>query len=347
MSTHKNRTGLSKGTARKPKEAALRLLAAALLIFSLNAIASAAVEGNGIKSERLSFPVTLSDGETYEVAGHLYYQGSYHNRTLLLALHGGNYNHKYWDVPEINGHEYSFARYMAARKYAVLAIDQLGTGESSKPAGDLVTLDNTGSAIHQIIAQLRAGTSGVGYAFEHVVTVGHSLGSTNAVYEQGTYHDADALIVTGLGHTPHELPIPGPVIGEMLQHEYFPFPEDLRAQLFYHAPGADADVIAYDRDNLADLLPRGQLTTAIFASFDPVANRAGLVNGPVLVQMGEFDALFPSTLYAGAEASFYTSASSVDVQSLPGIGHDLNTHLRNHEGWRLMDEWLRSRGLGR
>jgi pimeloyl-ACP methyl ester carboxylesterase len=39
-------------------------------------------------------------------------------------------------VPEINGHEYSFARYTAERKYAVLAVDRLGAGESDKPNGD-------------------------------------------------------------------------------------------------------------------------------------------------------------------------------------------------------------------
>ena len=347
MSNHLNRTKLFRDAALKSKDTTLKLLALALLIFSFGANASAAPADESVKVDRVTFNVTLSDGNSYEVAGYLYYQGSYHNRTLLVALHGGNYNHKYWDAPAVNGHEYSFARYMAGRKYAVLAIDQLGTGESSKPAGDLVTLDNTASAIHQVISQLRAGTSAVGYSFERVVTVGHSLGSINAIYEQGTYADTDAIVITGLGHTPHDLPIPGPVIGEMLQHEYFPFPEDLRASLFYYAPGADADVIAYDRANLADLLPRGQLTTAIFASFDSAANRVGSVTGPVLAQMGEFDALFPSTLYAGGEAAYYTSASSVDVQSLPGVGHDLNTHFRNHEGWRLMDEWLRSRGLGR
>src|SRR5215207_4716409 len=178
MSTHKHRTRLL-------KETALRLLALALLVFTLNATADAAEQGNSIKVDRVSFPVTLSDGNTYEVAGYLYYQGSFHNRTLLLALHGANYNHKYWDVPEINGHEYSFARYMAARKYAVLAIDQLGTGESSKPNGDMLTLDQTASAIHQVITQLRSDSNAVGYAFERVVTVSHSLGSINAVYAQG------------------------------------------------------------------------------------------------------------------------------------------------------------------
>ncbi|HYY98838.1 MAG TPA: alpha/beta fold hydrolase [Pyrinomonadaceae bacterium] len=339
MSNHPERKNIVKDTA-------LRLFALALLLFSFSAVAYADEPGESIKVERVSFPVTLSDGAAYEVAGYLYYQGSYHNRTLLLALHGGNYNHKYWDVPEINGHEYSFARYMAARKYAVLAVDQLGAGESGKPDGDLLTLEQSANAIHQIITQLRTGENASGYAFERVVTVGHSLGSINAVYEQGTYHDADALVTTGLGHAPHPLPIPDSVIGEMLQHEYFPFPSELRSA-FYYAPGADPDVIAYDGANLADLLARGQLTTGIFNTFDSSANRVGSVTGPVLVQMAEFDALFPSTPYADGEAAFYTGASSVTVQSLPGVGHDVNTHFRNHEGWRLMDEWLRSQGLGR
>jgi hypothetical protein len=65
----------------------------------------------------------------------------------------------------------------------------------------------------------------------------------------------------------------------------------------------------------------------------------------VLVQLGEFDGLFPGAL-ADDEAAFFTSASGVTVQSLQGVGHHFNTHYRNHEGWRLMDEWLRSKGFG-
>ena len=324
----------------------LRAAALFAIIFTLTSAAVAEGASSDIKVERLNFPVTLSDGKTYNVAGRLYYQGSYRNRTLLLALHGANYNHKYWDVPTINGHDYSFARHMAARKYAVLALDQLGAGESSKPEdGDLLTLDQTGSAIHQVVAQLRSGAGETRHAFGRVVLVGHSLGSINAVYAQGTYKDADAVITTGMGHVEHPLPIPFEVIGEMLKLEYFPFPEDLRAALFYHAPGADPDVIAYDRNNLADLLPRGQLVTGVFNAFYPAANRVGAVTGPVLVQLGEHDALFPASLGAD-EAAFYTSASSVTVQSLPGVGHDVNTHFGNQTSWRLMDEWLGSVGLG-
>ncbi len=333
------------GNISRVAAAVVRFSAAAAILLALTASAFAAEpDAGGIKVEHVRLPVTLSNGNTYEVAGYLYYQGSYRNRTVLLALHGGNYNHRYWDVPEFDGREYSFARYMAARKYAVLAIDQLGTGASAKPDGDLLTLDNTASAIHQIVGQLRSGAGDIGHAFERVVLVGHSLGSINALYEQGTYHDADGVIVTGLGHVPHELPLPGPVIGEMLQHKYFPFPDELRAGLFYYAPGADPDVMAYDRDNLSDLLPRGQLVTAIFNTFDPSLNRVGQVTGPVLVQLGEYDALFPASL-AGAEAAFYTSASGVTVQTIPGVGHDVNTHFNNRASWQLMDGWLTAGGL--
>ncbi|HEX8291273.1 MAG TPA: alpha/beta hydrolase [Pyrinomonadaceae bacterium] len=340
MSIQRNRTGLA-------QSAAFRLLAAALLLSSFAAAASADEAPQDIKVERLSFPVRLADGSAAEVVGRLYYKGSFHNRTLLLALHGANYNHKYWDVPTINGHEYSFARYMAERKYAVLAVDQLGAGESTKPAdGDLLTLDQTASAIHQVITQLRSGAGGVGYAFARVVTVGHSLGSINAVYEQGTYHDADAVVTTGMGQVPHAIPVPAELIAELSQHEYFAVPGELRPLMFYYAPGADPDVIQYDRDSLADSLARGQLTTGILPgfSFDAAALRVGQVTGPVLVQLGEFDGLFPASL-ADGEAAFFTGASGVTVQPLPGVGHDFNTHFRNHEGWRLMDEWLRPNGF--
>ncbi|HEX6044097.1 MAG TPA: alpha/beta hydrolase [Pyrinomonadaceae bacterium] len=324
-----------------------QLLVSALLLISLGGIAAADEVGESLKVERLTFPVTLSNGSAADVVGYLYYKGSFRDRTLLVAIHGATYNHKYWDVPIINGHEYSFARYMAESKYAVLAIDQLGTGESTRPDdGDLLTVDQTASTIHQVITQLRTGEGGVGYPFARVVTVGHSLGAINAIYEQGTYHDADAVVSTGMGHVPHELPIPAELINGMLQYEYSALPPEVRTAAFYYAPGADPDVITYDNNILSDLLARGQLLTGIIAMFDPAATRVGATTGPVLVQLGEFDVLFPASLGEG-EAAYFTSASSVTVQSLAGVGHDFNTHFRNHAGWRLIDEWLQSQGLGR
>lgn len=296
---------------------------------------SAPAQANDVKVERLDFSVTLSDGNNYTIAGYLYYHGSYRNRTLQVVVHGGGYNHHYWDVPAINGRDYSYARFMAEEKYAVLAIDQLGTGESSKPDGDFLTLAETTSGIHQVLVQLRSGANALGYAFEKIVLVGHSFGSINAVVVQATYHDADALVTTGLGHVPHQLPIPPELIDQLVQQPYLTLPLEVRSLLFYYAPAADPDVIAYDNTNLVDYVTRGQVYTTFAAFFnDPV----GQVTGPVLVQLGEHDALFPSS-YAGGEAAYWTNAS-VTVQSLAEVGHDFNTHLDNKTGWRQIDEWI-------
>ena len=81
----------------------------------------------------------------------------------------------------INGQSYSYARFMADEGYALLAIDQLGTGESSKPDGDFVTLDETALSLHQVLTQMRSGNNPLAYAFQQIVLVGHSFGSINSI----------------------------------------------------------------------------------------------------------------------------------------------------------------------
>jgi pimeloyl-ACP methyl ester carboxylesterase len=316
-------------------------LSAFLLASVLCAFDVKADDGNEFKVDRLDFAVTLSDGNTYTIAGFLYYRGSFRNRPLQVLVHGGTYNHKYWDVPTINGQSYSYARFMAEQGYALLAIDQLGTGDSSKPNGDFVTLNETALSLHQVLVQMRGGNNPLGHAFDRIVLVGHSFGSINAILVQGTYHDADALVVTGLGHVPHQLPIPPELLAALAQTPYFELPPEVRSLLFYHPPAADPDVIAYDNLNLADKLTRGQLFTTFLAIFNPAVDHVGDVTGPVLVQLGEHDALWPSE-FAGGEAAYWTSASSVTVESLPEVGHSFNTHLDNKTGWRLIDQWISS-----
>ncbi|HKA22931.1 MAG TPA: alpha/beta fold hydrolase [Blastocatellia bacterium] len=296
-------------------------------------------DGDQFKVQRLDFSVSLSDGNTYTIAGFLYYNGNFRNRPLQVLVHGGTYNHNYWNVPAMNGHEYSYARFMAEQGYALLAIDQLGAGESSKPSGDFVTLSETASSLHQVLVQMRNGSNPLDYAFQKIVLVGHSFGSINSILVQGTYHDADALVVTALGHVPHALPIPPELINQLAQFPYFPLPAEARSALFYFPGGADSAVIDYDNTNLADLLTRGQLFTTFAAIFNPAADQVGSVTGPVLVQLGENDALW-SSQYASGEAAYWTNASSITVESLAVTGHSFNTHLVNKAGWQSINRWI-------
>jgi pimeloyl-ACP methyl ester carboxylesterase len=292
-----------------------------------------------IKVQRVVFPVTLADGNTYSLVGYLYYQGSHRNRPIQVTLHGGNYNHKYWDIPELNGQAYSYARYMARQHHAVLALDLLGTGESSKPDADFLTFQQMGSAVHQVLASLRSGEGPIGYSFEQIALVGHSLGSALAASVQGTYADADVLVSTGLVFVPYQRPLDPALVMELAKNPYFKLPPDVRGTIFYAVSQADPAVIAYDLAKLDDFIPRGYVFTIFPFLEDPTVTKVNQVASPVLIQLGELDVLAPGSL-ADSEASVWSGASSVSVQVIPKLGHILNAHYGSAKGWAGIDAWL-------
>lgn len=307
--------------------------------------------GNSITVDRLEFPVTLPDGTQQTIVGFLSYHGSYRDRPLQVVVHGATYNHTYWDFPDVNGRSYSYSRYMAApgRKYAVLAIDQLGSGYSSHPANGLaVTLLETATAVKQVIDAMRSGNNPVAYAFSRIVLVGHSAGSINATFVQAMWHPADALVITASRHTTG-LPLsPGilgvqPFVPTLAALSYFQLPGAMREQLFYYGAGADPAVVAVDNAT-ADSWTGGQVTSTFAAFLYPLAapeiDRVSQVSGPVLIQLGEFDALFPAGNDA-SEIAVWSSTTPV-VQTIKAVGHDFNLHANREESWAGIASWLAS-----
>lgn len=297
----------------------------------------------GIDAERHVFKVRIANGTNLKIVGYLYSRGSVRDKTLLVAVHGATYDHSYWDAPRVNQHSYSFACYMARRNYGVLAIDNLGAGESTgegKIDGDAIRLADEWDAIGQLLTQLRAPRHNpIGCGFDKMVLVGHSFGSLAAIGAQAAGHPADALIVTGWSHMPPPggVPVDSSVVLQLAATPYVRIAGALRTQLYF-GPTADPDVIAYDAERLADQLPRGVFLDAFGAAFNPVLSRANKVTGKVLVQLAEHDALFSSD--GNAERAAYPLAQ-VTAQTLPRIGHSFNLHPENRQGWSLMDTWLR------
>lgn len=288
-----------------------------------------------ITVDRVVFPVTLSDGNEYSVVGYLYRAEKDDGGALQLLLHGTSYDHRYWDVPPFNEHEYSYARFMAKEGFTVLALDLLGTGESGKPQGDFLNLAETALSIHQVIAAVRA--------FHHgkLALVGHSNGSIVSIFVQATYHDADGLVSTGWEHTAHPFPVDQGTLSPLFQFPYITIPELVRRVLLYHLPGSDPAVIDYDLGGLSNTISRGQLSDVFGALATPTIDRVADVTGPVLVQLGDRDVVAPAQ-FAQAEAGFFTRASSVTVQTLSDTGHGFNFHSSNEYGWELIRGWLRS-----
>ena len=99
-----------------------------------------------------------------------------------------------------------------------------------------------------------------GHAFQHVIMVGHSIGSVEAWIEAARYHDVDAVIVTGALHAL------SPDI-RALQNDLYPAVDDpafagsgldpgylttvpgTRGSLFYDPATANPAVVAVDEAN--------------------------------------------------------------------------------------------------
>jgi pimeloyl-ACP methyl ester carboxylesterase len=195
---------------------------------------------------------------------------------------------------------------------------------------------------------MRSGNNPVAYAFSRIVLVGHSAGSINATFVQAMWHPADALVITASRHTTG-LPLsPGilavqPFVPTLAALSYFQLPGAMREQLFYYGAGADPAVVAVDNAT-ADSWTGGQVTSTFAAFLYPLAapeiDRVSQVSGPVLIQLGEFDALFPAGNDA-SESAVWSSTTPV-VQTIKAVGHDFNLHVNREESWAGIASWLAS-----
>ncbi|AUX40952.1 carboxylesterase [Sorangium cellulosum] len=315
------------------------LFSAALAATALPANQAEASSKPDITVERLEFPVTLSDGNTYNVVGHLYYNKHYAYRPLQVLVHGLTYTSQYWDIPSFGGQDYSYARYMAKEGYAVLALDMLGAGESDRPDGDFLNLAETAESVHQIIGDLRTHGGVVKRPFSKIALVGHSNGAIISTYVQSTYNDADVLVNTGLAFTPHPIPVTPEAISALLQTPYIAIPTEIRTEIFYDAANADPALIAFDNAQIASTYSRGQFLDLLAVSSDPSLSGIGGVTSPVLIQFGETDELQPAA-YVDSDAALYTSAKSRTTAIVPDAGHILNGHFGAPIGWEQIDCWI-------
>lgn len=118
--------------------------------------------------------------------------------TLQLLAHGATFNKGMWDF-QYNPENYSYTRYMNRAGYATLAIDLLGSGNSSHPPGFLEAQTETLlQTVHQVLGRLRSGDI-LGEPVEKIALVGHSLGGMIGVGLADKYpEDVDVLVLLGV-----------------------------------------------------------------------------------------------------------------------------------------------------
>ncbi|MCJ1446956.1 MAG: hypothetical protein MMC23_007464 [Stictis urceolatum] len=126
--------------------------------------------------------------------------------TIQYLQHAITMTKNYWNglsYPEgFNGETYSYIDVASDNGYATLSVDNLGSGNSSKPDPvAVVQMSLQVEIIHQIISGLRSGSIAgpvAGKKFDKVIYAGHSYGSISGNALAATYPaDADALVLTG------------------------------------------------------------------------------------------------------------------------------------------------------
>jgi Alpha/beta hydrolase family len=261
---------------------------------------------------------------------------------LLVCLPGGTYSREYWDL-HIPGHPgYSFADFATENGQAVLTIDPLGTGESSKPAGDFDFADIAAALAHAVAVLPDA----IG---DHAppVAVSHSLGSYLAITQQALFSSYAALAVLGCTNqhvaplnldaafiaraaTPQGRAALAQEILSALPEPYFDGPRE-PMQGWFHLDDVPAEVA--EADAAVSVVPR-IFGTAMIPGV--VAEHAARIDVPVLIGYGAVD-VSPDPR---AEGNRYSSCPDITTVILADSAHCHNLASSRHRLWRRLLDWV-------
>lgn len=308
-----------------------------------------------VRCERVVFPVAIAPGQPADndLVTWLCARGTVHHKTIQILLHGATTDHNYFDFP-YQPERYSYVRYMTAAGYAVLNVDRIGAGQSTRPADGLTTTLHTAAYnVHQVVQKLRSGTLVVpGFGrirAQRVQLVGYSLGAFISTIEASTYNDVDGIILGSYSHTPG----PAAFLTQVLSYDavldpkfaglpitnYLTTTPGDRGTLYFHLPTTDPTVLALD-EQLKETVSQGE-NQDIFPSLGASLG----VKVPTLVVVGDHDFIacnMPSCTATGSlanEASWYPPEACVEIKIVPDAGHALYLHLNAQDAFAVQREW--------
>jgi alpha-beta hydrolase superfamily lysophospholipase len=262
---------------------------------------------------------------------------------LLVCLPGGTYSREYWDLNVVGHSGYSFADFATENGYAVLTIDPLGTGESSKPARDFDFAD-IAAALACAVSALPAATG------NHAppVAVAHSLGGYLAITQQALFSSYAGLATFGctnqhvaqLNLDPAIIARAATAAGRAvlareilsaLPEAYFEGPRE-HLQSWFHLDDVPADIVEADSVTAKSVVPR-VFGTAMIPGV--VAEHAALIDVPVLLGYGAVD-VSPNPR---AEAALYCSSPDITTLMLADSAHCHNMASSRHRLWQRLLAW--------
>jgi pimeloyl-ACP methyl ester carboxylesterase len=315
---------------------------------------------SGANCKDLSFAVHQfeNDSNVQQVYGQFCSRGAIGQTTpVQILIHGGSYNHAYWDWP-YQPEKYSYVAAATKKGYATLNIDRLGYGRSDHPLPVTLDFRVAGYVTHQLVQYLRSGA--VGPQFEKVILNGHSMGGLTAQREASAYKDVDGVIVTGVGHNfapkgiaqvadkfyPADL---DPKFLGKIPPGYLTTLPGNRAKTFVQPGDYDPGIEPVEED-LKDTLSPTELTGITLDSYDPSITRG--IEAPVLYALGQHDLIWCPTTedcntdpQPAAEGSFYGAAAEYSSYIVPDSAHSVNVTASAPLFYDATFRWMADKGL--
>ncbi|MEZ5565202.1 MAG: alpha/beta fold hydrolase [Gammaproteobacteria bacterium] len=314
-----------------------------------------ALEMPGVHCDRMVIPARLSASGWFEynVVGELCALGVSRGKTLQILLSGSGYGPVYWDFP-YEPDTYSYNRAALRAGYATFNFYRLGMGESDRPLGLLLNVDNQAYVLEQVVDTLRHE-----HGFGKVVMVAHSFGSVIAIAHGLTWPaSVDGIVLTGFAHNTNPgfvtamrtgvdiAAIKGPFAGHIIDPTYMISKPGTRHQLFYNEANTDPTVIEVDEMNRQTTALGEVLSSAKY--FGP---QSKALTANVLQILGEDDFV----VCGGAldchdhdrtiahEQAFFPAAASYEMVMLEHTGHDAALHRDAPTTTALILDWIARR----
>jgi len=337
-----------------------------LLVMTLLSASFPAMQAQTKHCSNVQIPVSLASNEiaAYFVTGTLCLPDQPQGQSLPdidILTPGTTYNKSYWDWPQTPGtYPYSYVDKVLSTGRAALAYNRIGTGGSSHPSSTMVTVQADAYVLHQIVSWTKA------QGYNQVNLIGHSYGSIVTAQEAGTYNDATRVVLTGLTHALDGAGT-GAGVGLPLVIASL-YPATLDPQFFlstldvgylttlpgsrnvFYSSSADPAVITYDEAH-KDLFSEAGVTSEATTFFVPAPlNTSNAITEPVLLLLGQEDALFctlPAALDCSssdsllhAEQPYYTAAASLTAKIVPKTGHDVALHPSAPQSFQMIETWI-------
>jgi pimeloyl-ACP methyl ester carboxylesterase len=315
-------------------------------------------------------PACDTDGNTYTVRGSLVGPAGVEAGavdSITLYLHGSG-DGSSWHLTAVPG--YDHITEMAKLGHASVFIHALGYGSSDAVDGNRVCFGSLADGAHQVIQHLRNGTytAGIaaGPAFERVALAGHSGGGIVAELEAVSFHDSDALIVSGWPDWAPAVIIAEDPAGPFFYAAVAGFGRRCATAPESKQPGGPSGWahVFTTRNEFEILMPNTE--PAILDAFVPgyeqdpcgigrdaaqaiAANiaLAATVHEPVLLPYGDREPfLGGAALAAQQQAARYALGSNdVSIQIVPDSGHGIMLERPAPVFRAGLSHWLRARGF--